>query len=163
MIKPIIGKNFLESLKLIDPGLYLVWNDMLERYQVFHRDQRTGLKRIIFTVEGDEGNYIPCDNRTLNYLREVVAWDLMHQFPEPKDLVGYMREKKIGREIKAKRDRDDYRKQWNKAHRKYWKTALENLQRGIVTTPERFKSKLITSQGISPGKAEIILPVSFYD
>ena len=163
MIKPVIAKTFLDEMSLIDPGLFLVWNEVLERYQVFHKDFRTGLTRILNTVEDDDGNYIPCDNRILTFLRDVVAWDLIRKFPEPADMVGHMRKKAQKKKDGERLSRDQYRKDWNKAHRKYWKAALENAQRGILTTPERTKTKTFTTQGVSPGSGTIILPVDFYD
>jgi uncharacterized protein YnzC (UPF0291/DUF896 family) len=163
MIQPVVKKEFIDSMKLIDPGLFLVWNSTLERFQVFHKDFRTGLTRILNTIEDDDGNYIPCDNRTLNFLRDVVAWDVLKKFPEPKDMMNEIRKRKKQKANQEFKDREDYRKEWNKAHRKYWKAAFENLKRGILTTPQKTKIKTISTPGFSPGAGTLILPTNFYD
>lgn len=163
MIIPVIDKSFVDDLKLINPGLFLIWNTYLERYQVFHKDRRTGLTRIINTVEDDDGNYMQCDNRTLKFLRNVVCWDLMERFPEPKDMIDHMQKKAEAKRTKEFEDREDFRKEWNKAHRKYWKAAYENLCRGIVSVPTPTRTKTFSTIGVKPGSSTLILPKTIYD
>lgn len=157
MIKPVVQKTLLDDLKLIDPGLFLVWSADLERFQVFHKDLRTGLVRLICTVEDDEGKYQPFDGRILNFLREVVCWDLIKRFPSPKEMVGYMKEKQKNKNEKSKQERIQYLKDFNKAHRKEWAIALENARKGILGFPEMKKTKVYSAPGITPGQGTVIL------
>ncbi len=145
MIAPAVEKSFDEALKRINPGLYLIWNKTMERFQVFYRDHRNGLVRIICTVEDDDGESIPCDNRTLNFLRDVVAWDTLGKFPEPKEMVETLRKKSQEKLKKEKMNREDFMKWWNKEHRTMWKAAFENMKRGIVWLPEEKKTKIYST------------------
>lgn len=157
MIKPVVQKSLLNDLKLIDPGLFLVWCSDLERFQVLHKDLRTGLVRLICTVEDEQGNYQPFDQRVLNFLRDVVCWDLIKRFPSPKDLYEHMKEKQNFKKEKSRQERLQYLKDYNKAHRKEWMVALENAKKGIFGFPEIKKTKVFSAHGITPGQGTVIL------
>ena len=125
-----------------------MWNSMMERFQVFHKDSRSGITRLIMTVETDDGEYMPLSTHTVNYLKTFVAWDLLDKYPRPEDLADYFCKKEETKKLKNEEYRTEFRKWWNKEHRTEWRAVLENCQRGIFGgAPEREKKIIIRPKG----------------
>lgn len=95
------------------------------------------------TVEGPDGEFRPCDRRTILWLSHNVAWDLLDKYPEPQDMYHYLKSKKLEKKNKEVLNRRDYIRWWNKDHRTWWKKAFENAQRGIFSLPETREKKII--------------------
>lgn len=137
-----VDSSFLEQLQKIDPGLFVVWNQMFERFQILWRDERTNITRIVMLIEEDDGSFRPCDARALIYCSRVVDWDALHKYPDPfKWYTDYVASKKQAID-KWKADRKDTIKYWNKHHRKEWKAALENAQRGVFGVQKEVKKTI---------------------
>lgn len=135
--------SIINALNLVHEGLFAVWNSTLERFQIFYQDKRNGLTRIIMTVEEEDGSYRPLDMRTVNYLTTHVAWDTLDKFPSPQDLWAHLNSKEETKKLKREAYRTEYRKWWNREHRKEWRAALENAKRGIFSSPEERERKII--------------------
>lgn len=142
MEKPLVAKSFLDSLDLVHEGLSVIWNAQIERFQIFYTDKRNGLKRILATVEDENGDYRPCDMRTILYLSDHIAWNLLDTYPEPKDWYNHILLKKTISKDKARIDFRDYIKQWNRENRSRWKKAKENAERGIFSIPKTEEKKI---------------------
>lgn len=162
MIKRVTPKSFLDELQNIpgvNRGLFVVWNSGLERFQVFHKDPRVGITRIVLTVENDDGSYRPLDNRTIEYLK-MVDWDMIGKFPEPKQIgEEFDRQRRIKKE-KWDINRKQFLKDWNRSHRKLWREAINNWKRGIIKTPQEFREKLIST---GAGTSRILTQKTIYD
>jgi hypothetical protein len=135
-------KSFIRDLELIRPGLFPVWNEYLQRFQIFWRDRRTGLTRVIMTVENEDGTFRPLDIRTIIWLSQNVAWDLLDKYPSPQDMYSYLKEAKIKRKLSQEKLREDYRKWINKELRTLWRAAIENARRNIYWLPEKKDKKI---------------------
>ena len=136
-------KGFTKSLELVHDDLFPVWNADLERFQIMFSDKRTKITRIICTVEEDNGDYRPLDMRTVFWLGENVAWDLLDTYPNAADWVDKLRLKKEMRLANEKETERDFKRWWNKEHRKEWVVAIENARKGIFASPEPEREKKI--------------------
>jgi len=143
MIQPKVNKTFTDMLKLVRDDCKLVWNDMIERFQIIHKDKRTGLERIVVTVEDDDGNFTLPDNRAMIKLGNVY-WELIDKYPSPTELWGKFLGSREDKKKKQKALREEYRKWWNKDHRSQWRKALENFHKGVVRTPPAENKIIIT-------------------
>lgn len=108
-----------------------------------YRDARTQKIKVVCTVENKDGTYRDCDMRTIIFLANNVAWDLIDQYPDTSDLYHYLKKNKETKKLKDQINHRDKIKQWNKDHRKEWKSAIENAQRGIFHAPERPRERKI--------------------
>jgi len=122
--------SFIRQLKKIDKGLSVVFNSLLERFMILWKDPVTKEKRIVITIEEDDGAFRPCDTRALLYCSQVVDWEALHKYPNPIDwYADYVTRKKRAQE-KHRADRNAERLYWNKHHRGLWKSAFENARSG---------------------------------
>lgn len=136
------SREICKSLLVVHDGLIPVWNSMLERFQIMYHDRRSGITRLIMTVEEEDGEFRSLDTRTVNWLRDNVAWDSLDKYPNPKDLYEHMTKLK-NKNLEVKRTyRKEFRKWWNKEHREEWKQAYENFKRGILYIPPKKDKKI---------------------
>jgi hypothetical protein len=139
--------GFINDLKAIDPHLVVVWNSELERFQILWLDPVLKKPRIVRTLENDDGTFQPCDQRALIYCSQNVCWNTLYKYPTSDQLWGYFKAKW---DLEKKKDREyknDYRRWWNKEHRKEWKEALENAKKGIFSMPDQQPERKIISIG----------------
>ena len=159
MITPVIPTYFVKAMMSIDNGLFVIWDEYLERFQIMHREPRTGLVRCIVMVEEEDGSFRNCDYRTLDYLKNQVSWETMRRYPRPEEMGRVLREKQAKQKLEREEERNYTRKMWNKEHKKYWKEALDNAARGIHSLPSRIKETITVTAGLSPkhstGKKEL--------
>ena len=160
---PLVPESFIQEMKRIDRGLFVLWDQYFERFQVMHKDSRTGLIRCIIMIEDEDGSFRPCDNRTLEYLRQNVSWETLNRFPSPKEMGDFLRGKRIDSELKAQERRNEYRKLWNKEHRKYWRAAMDNARRGVLASPSRTKERIIIASGLSPKASKGTRELGLFD
>lgn len=136
-----VPKSFQRDLKLINPHLNVIWNSLLERFQIIWMDLSISKPRIVLTVENDDGSFRPCDFRSLIVCSQQVSWDTLYKYPTAEEMSRYFLDKFAKEKQKKEEYRNDYRKWWNKEHRKEWKMALENARKGIFNSrqpePER--------------------------
>lgn len=132
-------------MKLIKPGLFPVWNEMLERYQIFWKDPVSRITRYLMTIEGSNGEFRPIDTRALIYLSQNIAWDMLHEYPEPMETYKALKSEKSARKQIARNKAEDKRKYSIKHDRREWKAALENAKSGIFNDPVKPVEKKIVS------------------
>lgn len=142
MEQPSVSKSFLEVLKSIRDDIHLVWNDMLERFQILHIDKRTGNKRILSTIEEEDGSFRHPDMRALLEV-ENIDFNMIDAYPDPERLVGELIKEHDLKKIKKRQYAEEYRKWWNKDMKTFWRRAIENAQRGIFALPEEREKKII--------------------
>jgi hypothetical protein len=138
------SKDFCTALREIHEGLVPVWNRELERFHIFYHDRRTGLTRLIYTVENDDGAFRPLDMRTLVWIRENVAWEALEKYPNPKDWFAEYKRKSEDQKSKNATLRDEFRKWQIKENRASWKNAFENFKRGILSKPQIRERKIFS-------------------
>lgn len=143
MEKPSVSKSLLQAIRSIRDDVFLVWNDVMERFQVIHVDKKTKTKRILLTAENEiDGSYQEPDMRLIVKL-QGIDFDMLDCYPNPNDLVGEMLKRHDLKKMKQKQYAEEYRKWWNKDMKTFWRKALENAQRGIFSAPEEQKRKII--------------------
>ena len=138
-----VSKQFIRDLGLIRRGLTPIWNPKLERFQIFYKDDRTGIERILMTVETPDGGYKDPGFDTIIWISQNVDWGTLDKYPNPSQMAQFFMEKRQEQKTKATELRHEYRKWWNKENRKRWKAAMENAQRGILGLPKEEKRKII--------------------
>lgn len=137
-----VPKKFQDEAKKVDRGLFILWDNQIERWRVKHKDDRTGLVRDVFLVENEDGTYRDLDMSVVRMLKDCVMWDLVKQFPDPKDI--YL---KVIAEWQRRKRADEVRHRgyvldWNKEHRKEWAEAKKNAERGVFGVPEQYEKKI---------------------
>ena len=119
-----IERRWIDALENVNKGLFVVYNEEFSRLQIKHKDDRTGLIRNVMFVQDLDGKPCSINDNLIVYLKRCVEWDRMGQYPEPEDI--YKSIVKDMEEHKRKRDleRQGYYLDFNKAHRKEWKSAM---------------------------------------
>lgn len=134
---PTAPKSFLNQLKLIHDGIKVVWNQVIQRFEIWFVDKRNGITRVMLTAEDDDGNPMPLDNRILAILATRVDWEMMDKYPDPNEMYRVYREKKEirsrGKWAKIREQRED----WIDRNKKRIKEAHENALRGIWRLPKQ--------------------------
>lgn len=108
-----------------------------------HKDNRTGLVRTAMLIESMDGEYEDLNMGHVRWLKEQLLWDLIAKYPDPKDLYHHIiQEHDRAKKAEEVRHRG-YVLDFNRTHRKEWKAAMLNAQRGIFHIPEEHKRKII--------------------
>lgn len=137
MIKPIVPKSFIEMMKLVRPGLDLAWIGILERFVVVHKHEYTGARRIVTIVQNADGSYRLPDQRDIVYLSCAVAWDIIDKYPDFKDLGDYLIAEKKNKELKKKKDRRQWIRDYIRDNRKGIIQAVRNMWERGHTGPDK--------------------------
>lgn len=67
------NKAIWEDIKRYDSALELVWNNEVNRWEVW-RNSQSGRKMFITRMENSDGSYRPIDRRLLSYLVNNDGW-----------------------------------------------------------------------------------------
>lgn len=134
---------FVDKLKEIREDIHCVFNNYLGLIQVIHRDNRSGIERIVYTVETEDGKFRQPDLKDFLHVVNGVAWNYLDMYPNPSTLWDEIEKKRLHGKMKKEEEAKEYRKWWNKEHRKEWRAAFENLKRGKVWMPEVPNKKVI--------------------
>ncbi len=135
-------------MKLVRDDIALIWNNFIDRFQVIHADKRTKHKRIVLTIEDDNGNFKHPDERDIIHLANVIAWDFLDMYPDPVELGSEILKRKKEKKLKQDELRREYRRWFIKDNKKMMRKAVENLLRGITSNPvEQRDKKIIIYQG----------------
>lgn len=138
-----ISPSFISQLKCIDRNLSVIWNPLLERFQVIWVDPRTRKAKIVFMCEDDKGQFMPLDGRTLIYCSQNVDWKTLYKYPHADDMFKFFVDLKKNGVAKREQARTEYRKWWNKEHKKEWKVVLDNARKGILSLPDNARERKI--------------------
>jgi len=142
VIQPEIPKGFLKDLRLVRTDIFPIWNKTTERFEIWHKDRRTALNRVVMVVENDDGSYRPLDYRTILFLSNNVAWSLMDRYPRPKEMADWYFGKKHDEYQKQVRKRKDYLKRKIKDEEKLWAEAIDLARKGIFDLPDKKEKKV---------------------
>lgn len=137
-----VEKRWQDEVKNINRGLYIKWNNQAHRWEVRHKDDRTGMDRNVLLVETDKGEYEDLNMGIIRHLKFGVQWDLVEQFKDPKEM--YLEIKRRHEEFKTKQrlERMGFVMDFNREYKREWKAALENAAKGLWSDP-RAKEKEI--------------------
>ena len=138
-----VSLSFLKDLKLIDKHLSVAWINSIERFVINWTDPRTKVMKCVLLIEEDDGGYRHPDRRALLYASQTVSWDTLYKYPDMDELWKKMQERKRARLISKHKNKEDYRRWWNKEHRKEWRAVLENARRGIFSVQKDRERKII--------------------
>jgi len=68
--------GFIRSLKAMDPGLFVTWNRVKERWIIYEKGYQSGRDHIVCRVENEDGSFRPLDNRIIESLSKAKwMWD----------------------------------------------------------------------------------------
>lgn len=154
MDQPSVQKSFLKELHLVRNDIFPIWNKSTEKFEIWHKDRRTGLLRVVMIVENEDGTYRPLDNRTVLYLSQSVAWNLMDKYPTPHDMAEYFLERDKNRVDKARRDRVDFLNKWINDNKSRWEKAYELAKSGIMSLPDEKEKKVFSYHNFKQQKGE---------
>ena len=142
-----VEKRWQDEVKNINRGLYIRWNKPLERWEIRHKDDRTGLDRGVILVEDEKGNYEDLNMGIVRHLKFGVQWDLVEQFKDPK--ATYLEMKRRHEEFKTQQrlERMGFVFDFNKEHKREWKAAIENAKRGFWSNPVKEDKKIFIDKG----------------
>lgn len=138
MEKPTPDKSILKKIKNYDVDLFVEWDVGRERWALKRKDLNGTIHHIFF-VQNDDGSFRPLDERVMHHLYECDIWK---HFKNGADFHKFIQSKNKAVELNHKTIRQDYLRWWNKEHRKEWKAAIENAQRGILWMPEERERKI---------------------
>lgn len=138
-----VPKHIEAEVKRINRGLSIEFDNRIGRWRVKHKDDRTGLTRDVMIVESKNGEYEDLNMGHVRWLKEGILWDLVHKYPNPKDLYQHIVDEHE-REKKAAYVRHrGYVLDFNREHRKEWRQAIENAQFGRFYSPTKEEKKII--------------------
>ena len=126
-----IDERWQEEIKKIDRGLFIDYHGEFGMLQVKHKDDRTGLIRTVCFVKDEDGNPCELNLSHIRYLKNSVEWDRVAEFPDPDKL--YASIIKDIKEAETKRDleRRGFQLDFNREHKKEWKSAMESFQQSM--------------------------------
>ena len=154
MLQPSVPQSFLKELHLVRNDIFPIWNKSTNRFEIWHKDRRTGLIRVVLIVQEENGDYRPLDNRTVLYLAERIAWDLLDKYPTPQDMGDYFINRDKSRMEKAQIERVEFLNKWNKENESRWKQALELAQRGILSVKDKKDKKVFSYHNFKKKEGE---------
>lgn len=139
---PSFEKRFLKKAKEYDPNLDIVWNKEYKRWAL--QRWAEGQWHHCFFLNNEDGSYRPVDERLLT---EIYECDLWKHFGNDAEAGGRLHEfiqmKRNDDKLKEKNLRREYLMWYNKEHKKEWKEAIDNMQRGIIDIPDFSDRKII--------------------
>lgn len=100
--KPSVEKYFIEELALIDPRLKVVWHSEAKKFLIVTQAPRQLFKTgyvVEMVIEDENGNYAPCDRRTLGKLI-ALKYDRDRNF-KPKKFLDDMDQADFQKAVKA--------------------------------------------------------------
>ena len=146
-----VDARWIAELKKVDRGLYVGYSDEFSRMKIMHKDDRTGLERMVMYVQDPDGN--PCDinDNLIQYLKKAVEWDRIGKYTEPDDI--WKSIVKDMEQYKAKKDleRRGAIVDFNREHRKEWKVAMDKSMqdKGVADYLKREAAKNWAKRKIS--------------
>jgi hypothetical protein len=122
-----VDKRWQEEIKKIDRGLFIQWSDEFKRWQIFHKDDRTGLTRRVMYVQDKDGQPCDFDMSLMRYLRSSIDWDRVGANPDPDKLYAKLMEDMAYEKKKQRLEDDGYIFDFNREHKKEWKHAMNQF------------------------------------
>jgi hypothetical protein len=147
---PAVTSGFVDDLKAVanrNPNFKVecVWNDLVERFQIKAKDNRTSREFILYQIETEDGHFRQPGHQDIICLMNEIAWDHLGMYPDVTALWTKIFKDNDIRKMKAKERAMEYKKWWNKEHRKEWRQAIEYFRStGRTSRPKAQKeSKII--------------------
>ena len=124
-------KYWVEKVKDINSGLYIKYDDHQSKWVVRHKDDRTGLDRMVLYVQDEEGKPIDLNMGVLRHLKNAVDWKLLGEFPDPEKMYAELIRQHNAAKAKKELERRGFIMADNREHKKEWKIALGDFVKGL--------------------------------
>lgn len=107
----VCGKEFERKLKNINRGLFCRWNGRYNKWQIYHKDDRTALIRRVRYLQTANGDYLDyTDSRVEKILFDIknnTPWDMLARFDTTDEIMDELDRKQEAHDQRMEAERND--------------------------------------------------------